>query len=164
ILNPKANEKRFDVIPAPLGTPVIGVCSSTAGLLSKVPNCPHEIWIKLDLDEGDWKTYEKFSLRVSWPGSSPAKFHINILNSEATASRFAGKAITPQRRTRVKFARIRVVDIGVVSPMSGLTQTLSIPFIVTLDPLYFGVIPASLIPFLWVLLPVLLVSVLIVPF
>lgn len=76
ILSPKANEKPFNIIPAPFGTPVNGVCSSAHDLLSKTPICPHEIWIKLDLDEGDWKTYGKFSLRISWPGSVSNVKHI----------------------------------------------------------------------------------------
>jgi hypothetical protein len=48
------------------------------------PPCPHDLWIVLDLD-GDgqngrgksaWKSYDRFTLRVSWPASvSPPSTH-----------------------------------------------------------------------------------------
>ncbi|KAJ4470916.1 hypothetical protein J3R30DRAFT_3710872 [Lentinula aciculospora] len=164
VLSSGANEKPFNILPAPLETHMNSVCSSPQDLLSEVPNCPHEIWIKLDLNHEDWKSYKKFTLRISWPGSSPADFSISILNPQATASRFAGTPITPPAHTRVKFARIRIVDTGVISPLSGITKVSSIPFVVTLEPLYFGVIPASVVPLLWVLLPILSVSALLVPY
>ncbi|KIK71606.1 hypothetical protein GYMLUDRAFT_341290 [Collybiopsis luxurians FD-317 M1] len=166
ILRPGANEKPFSVMPAPLGTPPKGICSSPHDLLSKTPNCPHEIWIKLDMDDASWKSFSKFTLRISWPGSvsSPADFHINILNPETTATRFSGAPTTPSSLTRVKYARIRVLDTGVISPLSGFTEVPPVRFIVTLEPLYFGIVPATLIPFLWVLLPAIAVSILAVPY
>lgn len=69
VLSPGANEKPFNVQPAPFGTRMDVVCSSPQELLSKAPNCRNEIWIKLDLDHPDWKSYTKFTLRISWPGS-----------------------------------------------------------------------------------------------
>ncbi|KAF9068761.1 hypothetical protein BDP27DRAFT_1448144 [Rhodocollybia butyracea] len=165
-INPSTNQTVFTVTPAPLGTHMNAVCASPQDLLSKTPNCVHEVWIKLDLDESEWKRYRKFTLRVSWPGSSPADFGISILNPEATASRFAGSLAVPPApaMTRVKFARIRVVDTGVISPMSGLLEVRPVSFIVTVEPLYLGLIPASLIPFLWTLIPVVLVAALMVPY
>ncbi|KAJ3739779.1 hypothetical protein DFH05DRAFT_1406710 [Lentinula detonsa] len=164
VLSPGANEKPFTVLPAPLGTRMNSVCSAPQDLLSKTPDCAHEVWIKLDLDYANWKPYTKFTLRISWPGSSPADFGINILNPEATSSRFTGTPMTPPALTRVKFARIRVLDTGVISPLSGVTEVRPVPFIVTLEPLYLGVIPASIIPFLWTLLPVLVISAFLVPY
>ncbi|KAJ4471807.1 hypothetical protein C8J55DRAFT_459039, partial [Lentinula edodes] len=164
VLSPGANEKSFNVQPAPFGTRMNVVCSSPQELLSKAPNCSNEIWIKLDLDHPDWKSYTKFTLRISWPGSSPADFGMNIFNPETTASRFAGKPISPPARTRVKFARIRVVDAGIISPLSGVTEVRPVPFLVILEPLYFGLIPASIVPFLWVLLPTVFVSIRVAPY
>ncbi|KAJ3753265.1 hypothetical protein EV360DRAFT_53754 [Lentinula raphanica] len=164
VLSPEANEKPFNVSPAPLGTRINSICSSAEDLLSDAPNCEHELWIKLDLDHPKWKSYTKFTLRISWPGSSPADFGINIINPQATASRFAGGPITSPSLSRIKFARIRVVDTGVISPLSGLTEVQPVPFIVTLEPLYFGVIPASIAPLLWISLPVLVCSAFLVPY
>jgi len=28
---------------------------------------PHEMWVVLDLDHEEWKSYSKFTLRLSWP-------------------------------------------------------------------------------------------------
>ena len=54
----------------------------------------------------------------------------------------------PTRRT---YARIRVVDTGVLTPASpaGDNTTITaepVSFIVTLEPLYFGVLPGSVVP------------------
>ncbi|KAF5377101.1 hypothetical protein D9757_008765 [Collybiopsis confluens] len=56
---------------------------------------------------------------------SPADFHINMLNPESTATRFTGEPAKPPELalTRIKYARIRVVDTGDISPLSGLTKT-----------------------------------------
>lgn len=29
--------------------------------------CPHELWVVLNLDENQWKNFDKFTLRLSWP-------------------------------------------------------------------------------------------------
>ncbi|KAF5377103.1 hypothetical protein D9757_008767 [Collybiopsis confluens] len=167
VLRPGANKKSFKLDPAPLGTPINGVCSSPADYLHKEhPECPHETWIRLELDDSNWTSFNKFTLRISWPGSSPADFHINILNPESTATRFTGEPAKPPEPalTRVKYARIRVVDTGVISPLSGLTKIPPVPFIVTLEPLYLGLIPATVVPFLLVLIPAIVVSLMAAPY
>ena len=59
-----------------------------------------------------------------------------------------------QRSTRVRYARIRVVDAGVRIPSLSSLPVAAVPMIVRLEPLYFGVIPASVVPVLIYLIPV----------
>ena len=35
--------------------------------LQNINACPYEFWLVLDLDQGGWKDYDKFTLRLSWP-------------------------------------------------------------------------------------------------
>ncbi|KAF9235137.1 hypothetical protein BU15DRAFT_78307 [Melanogaster broomeanus] len=94
--------------------------------------------------------------------------------------------------TRSRYARIRAVDAGVLAPRSGAQQgprsntsssssssdvtpppppppaslvvePAAVPFIVILEPLYWGVLPASLLPAVGFLLPILLVAAMSVP-
>lgn len=60
----------------------------------------------------------------------------------------------------MKYARIRVVDVGVLIPTPDLPpsaiQAEPIPFILILEPLYLGILPASLLPSICFLVPLLL--------
>jgi hypothetical protein len=65
--------------------------------------------------------------------------------------------------------RIRAVDTGVLTPSLEQTKSsalspLSVPFMLTLEPLYLGVVPASVLPTLALLVPVIICAVLLVPF
>lgn len=60
-LSAKRNERRFDVLPARLWTPLSDVCNGT-----EAGECENEVWLKLALGES-WEGYEAFTLRVSWP-------------------------------------------------------------------------------------------------
>jgi hypothetical protein len=59
--------------------------------------------------------------------------------------------------TRLKYARIRVVDTGIRRPTPDLPESAAqtIPFILVLEQLYLGVLPASLLPTVCFLIPVL---------
>jgi hypothetical protein len=71
---------------------------------------------------------------------------------------------TVSRLTRVKHARISVENAGVLTPGNPIQATPSdVPFILKLEPLYFGLLPASILPFVFVLGAVLLVASLGVP-
>jgi hypothetical protein len=70
--------------------------------------------------------------------------------------------------TRRKYARIRVVDTGVLTPtpgglLSNTTTTRPVPFNLILEPLFLGILPASVVPVLLFSLPILLLAGLAIP-
>ncbi|KAI0370030.1 hypothetical protein BV20DRAFT_995650 [Pilatotrama ljubarskyi] len=154
VLNPTTPHKLLRVLPASVDTPITSVCEPiTAG------QCENEKWLSLDLDEQPWLPYSKFTLRISWPASHPAEFYIELHSPESLAS------VVPDANdvqedppnlssTRRKYARIRVIHQGVLTPSrSNQNRTVKpVPFEVIVEPLYLGVIPASLVPTLVFLL------------
>lgn len=64
----------------------------------------------------------------------------------------------PGRSTRRKYVRIRLVDTGIRAPHKRNMTVEATPFMITLEPLYFTVLPSSVIPTLLFLLPVVLVA------
>jgi hypothetical protein len=75
---------------------------------------------------------------------------------------------TGSTTTRLKYARIRVVDIGVLTPTPDLSPSAPqavepIPFVLILEPLYLGILPASLLPTVCFLVPLLLGAALVTP-
>ncbi|KAG0703627.1 hypothetical protein DFH29DRAFT_1068455 [Suillus ampliporus] len=191
VLNYKNNKGHWNVDPALLDTPLQQVCESETGIAPAKPfSCLHELWIALDLDDENWISYSKFTLRLSWPASSRAKFtvvnHASLLQSpadflleiygpEAILTRLSkpyrsaidDASITAPHlsrsgssATRLKYARIRVVDTGIRTPTPDLNASAAqavepIPFILILEQLYLGVLPASLLPTVCFLIPVL---------
>ncbi|GBE77347.1 hypothetical protein SCP_0102200 [Sparassis crispa] len=113
---------------------------------------PHELWLILDLDSREWARYTKFTLRISWPASSPADFSIQIFSPELLASvvddTTAQQSFQPS--TRRKYARVSLHDTAVRTPTSRpdseAPSAEPVPFVVLLEPLYFGVLPASVTP------------------
>jgi len=85
----------------------------------------------LDLDDEKWASYTFFSLRLSWPASVPADVSVALYTTGST-------------RTRV--ARVTT------------TAGVAVPILLVLEPAYFGVLPASLVPTLACLVPVLLTA------
>ena len=89
-----------------------------------------------------------------WPGQSPADFDIEVKSAEALFSERPEDAqrsdVGIHARTRIMYARVRVVDAGVRTPTADDSHehaTLEpISFIIVLEPLYFGVLPASVLP------------------
>jgi len=66
------------------------------------------------------------------------------------------------RKTRRKYARIQMVHTGVLTPaINGFTRAFNetsryeVPFVITLEPLYFGVLPSSLVPVVLTVLAIL---------
>ncbi|KAG7100022.1 hypothetical protein E1B28_001808 [Marasmius oreades] len=108
----------------------------------------NEVWLKLALDEEEWKAFSKFTLRVSWPANYPTDFSIDILSPEAMASHFSSAKISRNSTvtTRVKYARITAVHTGVIIPALSHIEPKPVPFVVILEGLYFGVLPASVVP------------------
>jgi len=119
----------YRIPPALFGTPLKQVCEGGTQLV-----CPHELWFVLDL-RGSWETYHKFTLRISYPAFFPADFRIDLYDP-------------PQSSHRLKYARIRAVDTGVLTPSPTSAQHVvePVPFNLILEPLYLGVLPASLVP------------------
>ncbi|KAJ6541915.1 hypothetical protein B0H19DRAFT_1175173 [Mycena capillaripes] len=168
---------------APLGTPLASVCAipnanSTLGQ-DNTP-CPYELWLALDLPEDAENVYERWTLRLSWPASTPTQFTLDILDPRAAAALFLVPPQIGAPTTRRKYARVRAVDEGVRTPgggwrpsLAGIVRALNttlrgggevenaevekeeeeeekVEFILTLEPLLLGVLPASLRPFLLV--------------
>jgi len=184
VLNYKNNQGYWNVDPPLLDTPLQQVCESEPGIDPANPfSCLHELWVALDLDDENWMSYSKFTLRLSWPASSPADFLLEIHSPQAILTRLSrlpqqsaiddASITTPHlsrtglSTTRLKYARIRVVDTGIRTP----TRTPDLPvsaarpisFILVLEQLYLGVIPASLVPAACFLIPVLACAALATP-
>ncbi|RPD64738.1 hypothetical protein L227DRAFT_649908 [Lentinus tigrinus ALCF2SS1-6] len=146
-LLPHESEKLVSVLPAPVDTPIADVCEPvTAASLGK---CPHELWLSLGLDESAWSSFSKFTLRVSSPASHPTDFYVNIYTPEALAKLAYGDRASehtspPGANFRRMFARIRLVNGALPAQRNATIQP--VPFIVTVEPLLFGVLPGSVIP------------------
>ncbi|KAG6874364.1 hypothetical protein C0995_015100 [Termitomyces sp. Mi166 len=69
--------------------------------------------------------------------------------------------------TRLRYARIRLVDIGVLTPSHAASpkpaSSIPIPFILILEPLYLGVLPPSVVPVLAYIFIVFMIACVIVP-
>jgi hypothetical protein len=100
----------------------------------------------------------------------PAEFSIELYNPQALSARLSqldtpsssGSDPSAPLTTRLKYARIRLVDIGVLtSPRKH--HPIPVPFNLILEPLYFGILPASVIPILLFLIPVIILAGLLVP-
>lgn len=186
-LNSSHNERRWAVQPAPLGTPLHEVCETDMKSTSASPvACPHELWVTLNLDDANWRDYRAFTLRLSWAASTPADFLIELYSPETVSTLLSNqqqRQITlpegapsfregPPPITRTKYARIRVVDAGVPTPQIQLDRpkprssgqvVVPIHFILILEQLYWGFLPASQLPTICFLIPVLLAAAMAVP-
>lgn len=65
--------------------------------------------------------------------------------------------------SRNRYARIRLVDTGVLTPSDHARAVDRIPFNVIVEPLYFGVLPASTAPTLAFILALILATATLVP-
>ncbi|KAJ6486181.1 hypothetical protein C8R47DRAFT_979934 [Mycena vitilis] len=129
---------------APLGTPPSAICPSSPG-----EPCPYEMWFALDLPEtGAAGVYERLTLRLSWAASTPTHFTLDVLDPRPAAALFLVPPEIGAPPTRRKYARVRAVDEGVRTP--GPIFPEGVEFILTLEPLLLGALPASLLPFLLV--------------
>lgn len=180
ILGSEQNELNGTLIPAALGTPLKEVCDGKHPGKRQIPTaCPHEIWVVLDLAQS-WYNFSKFTARLSWPASFPASFDIEIYTTSALLSYFdlspndvrETSAVVSQPRR--EYARVRVVDTGVVTPNPSAfrfpapqenihTGQRPIPFILLVEPLYLGILPSSIIPLLCYILLVLVFATFTVP-
>ncbi|KAK0185231.1 hypothetical protein F5146DRAFT_1166817 [Armillaria mellea] len=135
--------------------PILRLYQHQLGTASKavcpISPCRHELWLKLDLSNDDWQQFTKFTLRISW--AAYPTFSLTSLMKNLSP------ALNPSDPpTRLKYARIRLVDTGVVTPGISVDRPATVPFIVVLEPLYFGILPATVVPTLYFLIPVVLLA------
>ncbi|KIY66023.1 hypothetical protein CYLTODRAFT_491813 [Cylindrobasidium torrendii FP15055 ss-10] len=117
-----AEKHNFLLPPAPLGSSL----DIDSGL--------GRLFVKLDCNDATWSTFEKFTLRISWPANYPSDFSIELFDSQ---------------EERAKIACITVIDAGILTPHPAVhisKYPLPVPFDVILEPLYFGVVPKSVCP------------------
>lgn len=104
----------------------------------------------------------------------PTEFDITLFSPEELAEHFyiIYDSVEENRRspdvrslTRVKHARIRLVDTGVRNPTLSADPELNglVPFIVILEPLLLNVLPATVLPTVLFLIPTLAVSLILLP-
>ncbi|KAI0094990.1 hypothetical protein BDY19DRAFT_915772 [Irpex rosettiformis] len=162
VFSPGSAEYLWRYKPAPLDTPLQSVCA-----LRQEPPCEHEIWAILDLDSYGWESFHKFTLRISWPAFYPTDFLMETFSPQeafAVLSQTLPGSSLPQspppasRKTRRQYVRIRFVDTGVRVPSKRNITVEATPFMILLEPLYFTVLPALVVPTLLFLLPVVLVA------
>ncbi|KAH9926428.1 uncharacterized protein B0H18DRAFT_1118927 [Fomitopsis serialis] len=160
-LSAKAPEKLLRVPPALLGTPLADVCQDSPGA-----SCAHELGLTLRLDDPAWSAYSRFTLRISWSASSPADFDVQVKSAAALFSELRtsvpGRDVHSLPTGRRMYARIRVVDTGVRTPTADGSHERVPPdpitLMVLLEPLYFGVLPASVVPTVAFLILVIIVA------
>ncbi|KAH7915740.1 hypothetical protein BJ138DRAFT_1169765 [Hygrophoropsis aurantiaca] len=181
------NERQWTLQPALIDTNLKQVCEPDYDSVSPENSpflCPHEVWVTLNLDDQSWRAYSRFTLRLSWPASSPADYQIDIHTPKSLSTylsrwqnnwthhnAFFGTADVSHSSstvTRQKYARIRVVDTGVFTPAPHLQSqdyvVKPVSFIIILEQLYLGFLPASFLPTVCFLVPVLLAAAMIAPY
>ncbi|QRV88361.1 hypothetical protein RhiJN_16379 [Ceratobasidium sp. AG-Ba] len=158
-LNSEDGTRQFALPLAPYGQPWPAVCEHA--------DCQHELFIELplgDVEEVDWNWDLGYSLRVSWPASTPADFSLEIytpmellrlLHSRISLNDTVPTAPLPQ--TFTTYARIRARDAGVPAPRNHKWQIFpplvpplstqpTVHFHIILDPLLLGFLPRSALP------------------
>ncbi|KAJ7492170.1 hypothetical protein FB451DRAFT_519483 [Mycena latifolia] len=139
----------WTLVPAPLGTPRAEVCAPAPA--EPYVACAHELWLVLELTK-----YERFTLRLSYAASSPTDFLIDVLDPRDAASlHHLSTTDSYGGRTSTKYGRIRALDTGVRTPPYNRTETEPVEFVLVLEPLYLGMLPATVVPFLLMAAPVL---------
>ncbi|KIY49101.1 hypothetical protein FISHEDRAFT_42090, partial [Fistulina hepatica ATCC 64428] len=120
------------------------------GTSSHCMSCPHETWTKLSLDHPVWLSLRKFTLRASWPASYPVDVFLDIFDPEAASThlqeqQYEASQTSDMKQTRNKYARTRLVNIGVPVPGRHVEDA-PVPFMLILEPLHLGILPESVIP------------------
>ncbi|PPQ79363.1 hypothetical protein CVT25_002633 [Psilocybe cyanescens] len=152
IFHPESSSTRLNVTSAKLGTVIPQeICPDLDKWRPERQHwCPHEHWVVLDLDQGQWRHFDRFTLRISWAAFNPTDFSIKVYNPTALDAFSDRTHSAISSKTRRKYARIQLVHTGVLTP--PVNDTLDailrheVPFILTLEPLHLGIIPSSVIP------------------
>ncbi|KAF9561621.1 hypothetical protein CPC08DRAFT_688774 [Agrocybe pediades] len=151
ILRPRASELRFNTTTARSQSDITQEpCRNLENWsLDRPEACPHEIWAVLDLDQDQWKKFDKFTLRISCPAYHPTRFTMTIYDPPSLSKFSSERPSTAHPTTRTKYARIQLVHTGVLTPWKGSSENTArydVSFILVLEPLHFGVLPESVIP------------------
>ncbi|KAF4612013.1 hypothetical protein D9613_004323 [Agrocybe pediades] len=151
ILRPGASELRFNITSARSQSDITQEpCRNLENWsLDRPEACPHEIWAVLDLDQDQWKKFDKLTLRISWPAYHPTRFTMAIYDPPSLSKFSSEGSSTEHPTTRTKYARTQLVHTGVLTPWKGSSENTSrydVSFILVLEPLHFGVLPESVIP------------------
>ncbi|KAF8899341.1 hypothetical protein BD779DRAFT_1488287 [Infundibulicybe gibba] len=128
VLSRSLAEGAFNISGAPYGVSLQEACQSA--LHAQRPTramCPYELWLVLDLSDRKWASFSKFTLRASWPASFPADIDIKLHDSDTLIESFPEPCP----------CQLRMAWMNTDPTCSGVLD---------LEPLYFGVLPASLAP------------------
>ncbi|KDR85832.1 hypothetical protein GALMADRAFT_218910 [Galerina marginata CBS 339.88] len=164
ILRPGASNIQFNATSAKLGSDLPQkICPNLNEWHPERPDlCPHELWVVLELDGIEWKNFNKFTLRASWPAFHPTDISMKIYNPGslgAFATRDPGITLS---KTRRKYARIQMVHAGVLTPAANNVGDDASRYLVSiylvLEPLYFGVLPSSVIPVLFAIVAAIVIG------
>jgi len=107
----------------------------------------------------------------------PTDFHVQLYEPD-TLRAWLSNAVSDEPSTvsqpslfripsRRKYARIRLIDTGVLTPTRDMLPPRTaeaVPFNLILEPLYLGVLPASVLPIVLFLVPIIVLAGLMVPF
>jgi hypothetical protein len=68
-LTARSSTLQLNILSAPLGSALPqSICGSLhQWQLGNPQPCPYELWLSLNLDDEEWKDFNKFTLRLSWP-------------------------------------------------------------------------------------------------
>lgn len=125
------------------------------------------VWLTLGLDNPQWSSYDKFTLRASWPASHPCDVYLKISDPLHVPSQLLRNR--PLHSTRTKYAQVYAVNTGVPTPSStGEDMTWlrlePIPLTLVLEPLLFGVLPQSIVPVLLVMVSTIGIALVLLPY
>lgn len=127
-LDAEVNERVLSVVP-------MDNAAHADILTANVPK-EAEMWIELRADSPAWSSYERFTARISSPASAPVDVYISIFDASS------------EEPPRTKLARVRARHFGVVAADAvGATKDPA-RFVITMEPLLFGVLPQSVLGFL----------------
>ncbi|KIM35632.1 hypothetical protein M413DRAFT_347306 [Hebeloma cylindrosporum] len=164
-LNATSSSLQLNVTSARLGSMLPRAICGTLDQwqLGNPQTCPHEVWLSLSVDDEGWKHFDKFTLRLSWPAFHPTQITMDIYDPTslgAFTTKGTSSNTTTMTKTRRRYARIQMVHTGVLTPGIVLDDNsrYNVPFILTLEPLYFGVLPESVLPVVCAILCVILLG------
>ncbi|EKM81725.1 hypothetical protein AGABI1DRAFT_126087 [Agaricus bisporus var. burnettii JB137-S8] len=124
------------------------------------------LWLTLKLDDPNWTSYTKFTLRVSWPPSHPCDFFLKITDPLYVAPQLLRNR--PLHSTYRKYVHLYAINTGVPTPSptgEDMTWLRREPVSITLvlEPLLLGVLPQSLVPVIIALLLVIVLALVLLP-
>ncbi|KXN87427.1 hypothetical protein AN958_08858 [Leucoagaricus sp. SymC.cos] len=125
------------------------------------------VWFALDLDDPNWSSYNKFTLRSSWPASHPCDIYLKIHDPLHVVSQLMRNR--PLHTTRKKYAHVYVINTGVPTPSptgEDMTWLLRqpVPITLVLEPLLFGAVPQSVVPTIFVILGAIALALVLLPY